>query len=58
MKAPTSLRLNLLKTPFGLRRDRLTLSWITSARQSAYRVASFTAIALIVVVLLTEIGDE
>ena len=38
MKAPTSLRLNLLKTPFGLRRDRLTLSWIAPANQSAYRV--------------------
>lgn len=37
MKAPTSLRLNLLKTPFGLRRDRLALSWVTSAQQTAYR---------------------
>lgn len=38
MKAPTSLRLNLLKTSFGLRRDRLALSWVTSAQQTAYRV--------------------
>ena len=37
MKAPTSLRLNLLKTPFSLRRDRLALSWVTSAQQTAYR---------------------
>lgn len=36
--SPVSLRVNLLKTPFGVRRSRLALSWISPADQSAYRV--------------------
>jgi hypothetical protein len=38
MKAPTSLRVNLLKTPYNLRRSRLALSWHPNAEQTAYRV--------------------
>lgn len=36
--SPVSLRVNLLKTPFGVRRSRLTLSWIPPVDQTAYRV--------------------
>ena len=39
MKAPTSLRVNLLKTPYSLRRSRLALSWHPGAEQTAYRIA-------------------
>ncbi len=43
--SPFDLRVNLLKTPFGVRRDRLGFSWVMTAdphtpntRQTAYRV--------------------
>lgn len=39
MKAPSSLRVNLLKTPYNLRLSRLALSWHPNAEQTAYRVA-------------------
>ena len=38
VSSPVSLRVNLLKAPFGVRRSRLALSWISTADQSAYRV--------------------
>ena len=38
ISSPVSVRVNLLKTPFGVRRNRLALSWISPADQSAYRV--------------------
>ena len=38
MSAPQSLRLNLLTTPYHLRRGRLALWWCPAADQAAYRV--------------------
>ena len=43
--SPTSLRVNLLESPFGVRRDRLAFSWVmttdphtANANQTAYRI--------------------
>ena len=37
--APRKLRMNLLDAPFGIRRNRLAISWVSSAqRQTAYRI--------------------
>ena len=38
LNAPEKLRLNLLTTPYNLRRNRLALSWHPGCDQAAYRV--------------------
>ena len=38
MTAPERIRMNLLTTPFALRRARLALSWLPPFDQSAYRI--------------------
>ena len=42
LPAPARLRVNLLSSPFGIRRDRLAFSWVMAqapgARQTAYRI--------------------
>lgn len=38
LNPPEKLRLNLLTTPYNLRRDRLALSWRPGCDQAAYRV--------------------
>ena len=41
ISTPQKLRINLLHTPFGIRRSRLALSWVSDVpRQTAYRIVA------------------